>query len=170
MRFPEIPLQIPPEIQPKYEHRGFLVFFWYFRGIFLIPCCVGNLDVGLVFLAYFGVCGVCCSVAGSWVLKSLPHPDWGGGALGIPVAIGATSARWNTTTAGPLFCWPPSSLLNLGCTRRGSYVLRSFPVFSSFFFEKEFLACLRASPFFPKDCGGSPPRYFGSLPCALAKK
>ena len=27
------------------------------------------MDVGLVFLAYFGVCGVFCSVAGSWVVK-----------------------------------------------------------------------------------------------------
>ena len=29
--------------------------------------------VGLVFLAYFGVCGVFCSVAGSWVVKSKLH-------------------------------------------------------------------------------------------------
>ena len=47
----------------------FGLFFWYFRGIFSIPCRRGNLYVGLVFLAYFGVCGGFCSVAGSWVVK-----------------------------------------------------------------------------------------------------
>ena len=69
MRLPEIPLQIPPGILKKYEIRIFGVCFWYFRGIFSIPCRRGNLYVGLVFLAYFGVCGVFCSVVASWVLK-----------------------------------------------------------------------------------------------------
>ena len=49
----------------KYEIRIFGGFFWYFRGIFRSP----NLYVGLVFLTYFGVCGVFCSVAGSWVVN-----------------------------------------------------------------------------------------------------
>ena len=71
MRLPEIPLQIAPEILKKYEIRIFLVFLWYFRGIFSIPCRRGNLYVGLVFLAYFGVCGVFCSVAGSWVVNPI---------------------------------------------------------------------------------------------------
>ena len=53
----------------KYESRIFGAFFSYFRGIFSIPCRRGNLYVGLIFLAYFGVCGVFCSVAGSWVVK-----------------------------------------------------------------------------------------------------
>ena len=45
---------------------------WYFRGMFLVPCGRGNLDVRLVLLlAYFGLCGVFCSVVGSWVLKPL---------------------------------------------------------------------------------------------------
>ena len=57
MRLPEIPLQIPPRILKKCEIRIFGVFFWYFRGIFSIPCRRGNLYVGLVFLAYFGVVG-----------------------------------------------------------------------------------------------------------------
>ena len=48
----------------------FFAFFWYFRGIFSIACRRGNLYFGLVFLAYFGVCGVFCSVAGSWVVKT----------------------------------------------------------------------------------------------------
>ena len=69
MRLPEIPLQIPPGILKKYEIRIFGAFFWYFRGIFSIRCRRGNLYVGLVFLAYFGVCGVFCSVAGSWVVN-----------------------------------------------------------------------------------------------------
>ena len=72
MRLPEIPLQIAPGIlKKKYENSYFfVVFFWYFRGILSIPCRRGNLSVGLVFLAYFGVCGVFCSVAGSWVVKA----------------------------------------------------------------------------------------------------
>ena len=67
MRLPEIPLQIPPGILKKYEIRIFL----YFSGIFSITCRKGNLYVGLVFLAYFGVCGVFCFVAGSWVVKTI---------------------------------------------------------------------------------------------------
>ena len=70
MRIPKIPLQIPPGILKKYEIRIFGVFFWYFRGIFSIPSRRGNLYVGLVFLAYLGVCGVFCSVAGLWVVKT----------------------------------------------------------------------------------------------------
>ena len=65
MRLPEIPLQIPPGIK-IYEIRIFGVFFWHFRGIFSIPCHRGNLYVGLVFLAYFGVCGVFCLC--SWLV------------------------------------------------------------------------------------------------------
>ena len=42
MRLPEIPLQIPPKILKKSESRILGVFFWYFRGIFSIPCCRGN--------------------------------------------------------------------------------------------------------------------------------
>ena len=78
MRLAEIPLQIPPGILKNYEIRIFGVFFWYFRGIFSIPCRRGNLYVGLVFLAYFGVCGVFCSVAGAldngneWALEEVP--------------------------------------------------------------------------------------------------
>ena len=69
MRLPEIPLQIPSGILKNTKFVFFGVFFWYFRGIFSIPCRRGNLYVGLVFLAYFGVCGVFCSVAGSWVVN-----------------------------------------------------------------------------------------------------
>ena len=69
----QYPFRYPPEYPPKYENRIFGVFFWYFRGIFSIPCCMGNLSVGLVILANFGVCGVFCSAAGSWVLKSNSH-------------------------------------------------------------------------------------------------
>ena len=40
---------------------------------FSISCCRGNLDVGAVFLTYFGVWGFFFSVVGSWVVK--PGPE-----------------------------------------------------------------------------------------------
>ena len=50
--------------------------------------------VGLVFLTNFGVCGVFCSVAGSWVVG---RPQRGGTNLGVFVPI------WPATT--PASSW-----------------------------------------------------------------
>ena len=51
--------------------------------------------VGLVFLAYFGVCGVFCSVAGSWVVKIAPPNRESGHFRGnlLPTATCAFSPR-----------------------------------------------------------------------------
>ena len=43
--------------------------FCYFRGMSSISCYRGTLDVGVLFLAYFGVWGVFFSVVGQWALK-----------------------------------------------------------------------------------------------------
>ena len=58
---PPISYRNTPKIRESYSWDIFLVF----SGYFFDPCHMGNLDVGLVFLAYFGVCGDFCSVAGS---------------------------------------------------------------------------------------------------------
>ena len=59
-----------PRNTPKIRESYFwVVFLRYFRGIFSIPCRRVNLDVGLVFWTYFGVCGVFCSVAGSSIVN-----------------------------------------------------------------------------------------------------
>ena len=76
VRFPEILLQIPPGISPKYENHIFGVFFRFFLcfwgGIFSISWRGGMRMSGwhFSFLAYFGFCGFFCSGAGLWVLNS----------------------------------------------------------------------------------------------------
>ena len=88
-RLPEIPLQILSGIPKKIRK---FVFSWYFRGIFSISCCRGNLDVGVVFLTYFGVWGFFFSVAGSWVVNpgsSCESPRFALGNRG-PSIIGRT--------------------------------------------------------------------------------
>ena len=95
MRCPEIPLQIPHGMPQNYENRILGVFFWYFRGVFSISWRGGNSDVGVVFLTYFGICGVFCSVALSWVLKifSAMKTDKTDSHCGIPCDISPDSRQ-----------------------------------------------------------------------------
>ena len=69
MRLPEIPLQIPLGILKKYEIRIFGVFFGIFGVFFSIPAAGGICMSGWYFWPILGVCGVFCSVAGSWVVN-----------------------------------------------------------------------------------------------------
>ena len=68
---------IPPLNTPKAREDRILGYFSGIFGVFLRFPSGGELrDVGLVVLAYFGVSGVFCSVAGSWVVEHsgpLPH-------------------------------------------------------------------------------------------------
>ena len=119
VRFPEIPVHIPSRIPQKYENCMFGVFFGHFRGIFSISWRRENSDLGLVFLAYFGVCRVFCSVAGSWVVNycgHLPSPK------PLPVAIpNATVIEVGSLTKAKqwscsLRCSLPLRLTFLGCS------------------------------------------------------
>ena len=59
-----------PRNTPSNTPWIFLVFSGFFF-LFRCPAVGGIWYVGLVVFAYFGVCGVFCSVVGSWVVNSI---------------------------------------------------------------------------------------------------